>query len=231
MNDKRKYVSYDTRFLSLGLDVANMILLTEIENLSKLAQGCFITDQQLGELIRVGRKNTNERIKHLESLGYIECQTTYIDNRRRRTIKFLLKGGVLPQGNPTKRMRKIKVKEPQGRTGKSPQGDSGQSPHGNNNMLNEGIKEKKSIENLNTGAKNTGPVENLVDISHIPNHHGVTNVIPPTSDPPFQEPVEDTSTRKSVNFGSTEEMRKRIELFKSSTQEDRLKLVFSDRNK
>jgi transcription initiation factor IIE alpha subunit len=77
MKDNRKYVSYDTRFRTLGLDVLNMILLTEIENLSKLPKGCYASDKQLSELITINEKNTRERLYFMRDLGHIGIQTKF----------------------------------------------------------------------------------------------------------------------------------------------------------
>lgn len=121
---ERKYVCYDRRFLSTGLDVSNMILLTEIENLSKLENGCYATDKQLGELIQIGRCKTNERIKYIETFGYIKCITKYINGKRRRVILFLFDKVEFPQGNPRKRMRKSKVELPQSNPNALPQGNN-----------------------------------------------------------------------------------------------------------
>ena len=109
INEERKYVCYDRRFLSTGLDIANMILLTEIENLSKLSNGCYATDEQLGRLILICAKNTNERIKFLEKCGYIKCNTTYVNKKRRRSISFTHVEGNPSQNGITKRSHKKKV--------------------------------------------------------------------------------------------------------------------------
>jgi hypothetical protein len=108
-NEERKYVCYDRRFLSTGMDIANMILLTEIENLSKLPNGCYATDEQLGRLILICAKNTNERIKFLEKCGYIKCNTTFVNKKRRRSISFTFVEGNPSQDGITKRSHKKKV--------------------------------------------------------------------------------------------------------------------------
>lgn len=145
MNNNRKFVAYDARFRNKGLDVLNMILLTEIENLSKLEKGCYATDKQLGELILIGEKSTNERIKYIESLGYIICNTSFIDGKRRRSIQFI--GVNTPKGGLTaKRMRKVKT--PQGGLTNTPQGVSHGTPQGGNNMLLQKDKLKKTPEEL-----------------------------------------------------------------------------------
>lgn len=164
MKEQRRYVSYDTRFLQTGLDVLNMILLTEIENLSKLPGGCYASDEKLGELIMVGRKNTNERIKYLESLKVIECKTRFENGKRKRFIKFLKDKVELPQGNSSPRMRKTKEKTPNGNPSQSPYGNSSSLPQGGNNRLieKEG-KKKKSPEDPNIGSLYTGPNGKKVD--------------------------------------------------------------------
>jgi hypothetical protein len=106
---ERKYVCYDRRFLSTGLDIANMILLTEIENLSKLPNGCYANDEQLGRLILICAKSTNERIKYLEKCGYIKCNTIFINKKRRRSISFTYVEGNPSQDGITKRSHKKKV--------------------------------------------------------------------------------------------------------------------------
>lgn len=124
MKDNRKYVSYDTRFRHLGLDVLNMILLTEIENLCKLPKGCYASDKQLSELLTINEKNTRERLYFMRDLGYIGIQTKFENKKRKRTITFLLNEVKTPQGGLTlKRMRKKKiVNTPQGVLTDKPQG-------------------------------------------------------------------------------------------------------------
>lgn len=158
MKDQRRYVSYDTRFRQAGLDVLNMILLTEIENLCKLPGGCYASDKQLGELIMVGRKNTNERVKYLESLKLIECHTRFEKGKRLRFIKFLSDKVELPLGNTNQSIRKSKGKSPQGNLSQSPLGNSGSSPQGNNNKLIIEVKKKESTEVTDTGSIYTGPI-------------------------------------------------------------------------
>lgn len=158
MKDQRRYVSYDTRFRQAGLDVLNMILLTEIENLCKLPGGCYASDKQLGELIMVGRKNTNERVKYLESLKLIECHTRFEKGKRLRFIKFLSDKVELPLGNTNQSIRKRISKSPRGNLSKSPLGNSGSSPQGNNNKLIKEVKKKESTEVTDTGSIYTGPI-------------------------------------------------------------------------
>jgi len=164
MKEQRRYVSYDTRFLQTGLDVLNMILLTEIENLSKLPGGCYASDEQLGELIMVGRKNTNERIKYLEGLKLIECKTSFENGKRKRFIKFLKDKVELPQGNPSPRMRKKRGNTPLGNSSQSPYGNSSSLPQGGNNkLINKDDKRKKLTEDPVSGSLFTGPNGKKVD--------------------------------------------------------------------
>lgn len=158
MKDQRRYVSYDTRFRQTGLDISNMILLTEIENLSKLPGGCYASDKQLGELIMIGRKNTNERVKYLESLKLIDCHTRFEKGKRLRFIKFLTDKVELPLGNTNQSIRKRKGKLPQGNLSQSPMGNSGSSPQGNNNKLIKEVKKKEATEITDTGSIHTGPI-------------------------------------------------------------------------
>ncbi|HQK68273.1 MAG TPA: hypothetical protein PLL94_09005 [Bacteroidales bacterium] len=158
MKEQRRYVSYDTRFRQSGLDVLNMILLTEIENLCKLPGGCYASDKQLGELIMIGRKNTNERVKYLESLKLIECHTRFEKGKRLRFIKFLTDKVELPLGNTNQSIRKRKGKSPQGNLSQSPLGNSGSSPQGNNNKLIKEVKKKESTELTDTGSIYSGPI-------------------------------------------------------------------------
>lgn len=171
MKEQRRYVSYDTRFRQAGLDVLNMILLTEIENLSKLPGGCYASDKQLGELIMIGRKNTNERVKYLESLKLIECHTRFEKGKRLRFIKFLTDKVELPLGNTNQSIRKRKDKSPQGNLSQSPLGNSGSSPQGNNNKLIKEVKKKESTELTDTRSIYNGSIyigpngKEFVDIS------------------------------------------------------------------
>jgi len=135
-----------------------MILLTEIENLCKLPGGCYVSDKQLGELIMIGRKNTNERVKYLESLKLIECHTRFENGKRLRFIKFLTDKVELPLGNTNQSIRKRKGKSPQGNLSQSPLGNSGSSPQGNNNKLIIEVKKKESTEVTDTGSIYTGPI-------------------------------------------------------------------------
>ena len=165
---ERKYVCYDRRFLSTGLDIANMILLTEIENLSKLPNGCYATDEQLGLLILISAKNTNERIKYLEKCGYIKCNTTFINKKRRRSISFTYVEGNPSREGITKRSHKKKV---------NPSRDGLPYPPGDGyNKLYKEVntnvpkieKEKETSENeARTERENTGPntpVDTRIDV-------------------------------------------------------------------
>jgi hypothetical protein len=200
MKEQRKYVSYDTKFHQAGLDVLNMILLTEIENLNKLPGGCYVSDEQLGKLIMIGRSKTNERIKYLEKLGFIKCQTRFENGKRKRFISFLTDKVKLPQGNTTQRMRKKIVELPLGNTVQLPQGNPTLLPQGNNNKLYEEVNEKKkSIEDPYTGTINTGPDENFVDvisIKTIPTEFSINNTL-------SQEPIGITSNYDDLQIDGT----------------------------
>lgn len=169
IKEERKYVSYDRKFLATGLDVLNMILLTEIENLSKLPNGCYATDEQLGQVILVGRQNTNERVKLLERLGYVKCQTTYINKKRRRSILFTYIEGMSSRGDSGRRSHISKVKSSQDDTPCTPQDDNNKIAK----EVNTGIPEsdhrnavKEDSDQTKLVLENIGPKkENLVEVT------------------------------------------------------------------
>lgn len=88
-NLKKQIIGYDKKFKKLGLDLINCILLTNIEYLSSLPDGCFKSDKAFGEDVLINdRRAINNRIKFLASKGYINIETINVRGGKKRKLHF-----------------------------------------------------------------------------------------------------------------------------------------------
>ena len=63
------------------LDWGNKALLTEIISLSKLPDGCYISNQKLADLVGVNKSAIVRRINFLVDNGYITTKNEYLNNK------------------------------------------------------------------------------------------------------------------------------------------------------
>ena len=67
----------------IKLDCVDRFILTEINSLCKLPNGCIAGDEHFSEIIRKSISNTNKRINRLKNLGYIN---TFIHTKNKKII-------------------------------------------------------------------------------------------------------------------------------------------------
>jgi len=85
-----RIIGYDSRFIPLGLDVLNMILITKIKDLNNTNKGCFASNEYFAGLIGIHSVNTSVRIQDLEKLGFIKTKIKYVNSKRERRIFYLV---------------------------------------------------------------------------------------------------------------------------------------------
>jgi len=88
MENNKGFIGYNTKYQGKGLDLVNMILITNIEYLSGLSGGCFKSDVAFGKDVMIkDRGSIIERIHNLELKGYIRIQR---EGLKRRRIYFII---------------------------------------------------------------------------------------------------------------------------------------------
>ena len=87
------------------LDWIDRILLSEIQQLSKLELGCIISNNSLGELCEIHSGNVSKRLSRLSSLEYIKIILTKKD--KKKTLRKIIPTykGVSVNATTTKRER------------------------------------------------------------------------------------------------------------------------------